>query len=254
MIRSITASVFFLLAFAATATAQTIAHWTFDDGTDGQKFSVVPATDKAGNSYKMRGDPNYGPVYSTRTESGTGLCSRHNNQDGYVGDRDLIQWSPEKWTIEISVNLDSVEGRRIIMSRDGSSEPEGINSDFCLEKNTPENRFALSFYTVGQERYSLQSDFVPLAGQWYRIALISNGRKVSMYVDRIDGKGYQLEASIFMSGSTPPKNALAAPGKYWSFGRGWERGKFLGSIRGYLDDIRFTGRALAPAELLHAVR
>lgn len=236
---------------AGSAYTQTIANWNFDSGKAGEKFSALPVTDESGHNYRIRGEAKFGPSYSTVTESGKGLSSRHENQDCYVADPALNRWSPERWTIEVSVRLDAITGRSIIMGRDGSSEPEGTLSDFCFEI-TEDRCFALSFYTTGGKRYSIKSSFAPAPNRWYHVALVSNGATASIYVNDSLEDSYKLIGAVSMSGPSMAHNALAPTGKLWTFGRGWENKKFVYPIRGYLDDIRFTGRALDETEFLHS--
>lgn len=228
----------------------TVAHWNFDQGVAGTAFSVQSATDISGNGNTMFGwDPYWGPSYSTDTANSYGLSSRHdaNHQDGYTAGAPVNSWSPLTWTIELSVKLDNVAGWNTIIGRDNSSQGEA-ESDFYLQNNGIDDRIRLNFDTVGGQRYVLDSDFVPLAGQWYGVAIVSDGSQVTMFSDKSDGNGYQSVGTLALNGAN--NNALSQNNSVWTFGRGWFNAGFVDHISGNLDNIRFSDTALTPDQLL----
>ena len=180
---------FFAVIPVVSISAQTLARWTFDEGKEGVPFAELPAADSSGSGYSLGGWGKYGSTYSAMTASGMGLSARCENQDAHTSDAKLSNWAPAQWTIEISVRLDTLDGRNIIIGRDGSSEPERVLSDFIFENNDTDNAFVLGFYTAGRRRYEVRSDFIPNAGLWYHVALVSDGSVASMYVDRLEGEG-----------------------------------------------------------------
>ncbi len=105
---------------------------------------------------------------------------------------------------------------------------------------------------MGGTRYALDSNFVPNAGQWYRLAVVSDGTQLTMYADKMDGNGYLSVGSLTMTGATTADNAMAAPSPNvnWTFGRGWYNGGFGDNIAGNLDNIRFSEAALDPSSFL----
>ncbi len=231
-----------------SANATTVAHWSFDQGTAGTPFTGMPALDLSGNNNTMYGyNDFYGPSYSTDTASGSGLSSRHdgNHQDGYTAGGVVNTWSPLTWTIEISVKLDTLSGWNTLIGRDGSIG--GPESDFYLQNNGYDDRFRVNFNTVGGTRCAIDSNFVPTAGQWYGLAVVSDGNTVTMYADKQDGNGYQSVGSNVIGGAN---NALAQTGANWTFGRGWYNGGFGDNITGNLDNIRFSDAALAPSQFI----
>lgn len=230
------------------ARAATVAHWNFDQGTAGTPFTGMPALDLSGNNNTMYGyNDYYGPSYSADTASGYGLSSRHdaNHQDGYTAGGVVNTWSPLTWTIELSVKLDTLAGWNTLIGRDGSIG--GPESDFYLQNNGYDDRFRVNFNTVGGTRCAFDANFVPNVGQWYGLAVISDGTTVTMYADKQDGNGYQSVGSAVIGGSN---HALAQTGANWTFGRGWYNGGFGDNITGNLDNIRFSDTALTVGELL----
>ncbi len=146
------------------------------------------------------------------------------------------------------MKLDHLNGWQTMVGRDGSSQLEA-EADFYFQKNNINNRFRINFDTVGGQRYVMDSDFVPVPGQWYYLAVVSDGNSLNMYVDELNGNGSQVVATMPLDPVN--NNALAANAYNWTIGRGWFNNSFVDHITGNLDDIRFTDRALTPTEFLH---
>ncbi len=230
----------------------TVGYWDFEDGENGLPFYDMPihgSVDRV-NGYVIRGyDSTYGPSYSDITYNGSGLSAYCNGiQDGYTLDAPLNGWEPERWTIEVSVMLNSLAGWNTIIGRDGSSRSEA-ESDFYLQNDGLNDSFRVNLATVGGQRWVLDSDYVQEAGQWYHLALTCDGATLLLYCDALDGNGYQEIGRQDMSAYTSAENALATSG-VWTFGRGWYNGNLVDQIDGYIDNVRFSDKALAKNELL----
>lgn len=240
-----------LFATAGRSAEETLAYWNFDAGSSGTPLAERPAEDLSGHGFLLHGYDNVvGPSYSSNTAAGSGLsCQTTAPQDGYTTDESLNNWSPSAWTIEVSVRFNRIDGWTTIIGRDGSSWPDIPKSDFYLQKNGVDDRLRLDFATADGSRYQLESPYPIAANAWYNIAAVSDGQNASLYVDRNDGKGYQLADSTALTGTN---RALASSGANWTFGRGWYAGKYADNVDGYMDDIRFTAGALSPARFLHA--
>lgn len=245
-----------VLAIPTLARAATMAHWNFDQGTPGSNFDVpggIPVQDLSGNGNLMFGFQTFSPVYSAVGDSPTGLgmSSTHNGgQDGFTHPAVspvLNNWEPEQWTIETAVNLDVVSAFRTFITRDGGSFPPA--SDFYLQTNGT-NNVRVDFATVGGARVEVVSNFIPTVGEWFRVAATSDNTTARLYIDRLDGSGYQLAGSQAIPGATAADRALASTGANWVFGRGWFNGGFFDHITGNLDDIRFSDVALGPSQLI----
>lgn len=248
------------LAIPAFAEAATMAHWNFDQGTTGEGFDFpggIPVADLSGNNFTMFGfndvfSPHYSAVGDTPT--GVGLSSRHvpsppvvPGQDGFTLDPVLNNWEPEQWTIEAAVKLDVVGAFRTFITRDGGSFPPA--SDFYLQTNGI-NQVRLDFATVAGPRVGIDSSLIPTPGQWFRVAATSDNATASLWIDRLDGNGYQLEGTAPIPGATAADRALSSPGANWVFGRGWFNGGFFDHIAGNLDDIRFSDVALSSGQFI----
>lgn len=230
-----------------------MVYWNFEDGSAGEAFSHMPDGGSVDiiNNVVMKGyDTTWGPSFSSNTFTGSGLCAYFNgSQDGYTVNETLNAWSPQTWTIEVSVNLLDTSGWETIIGRDGSSGG-GPESDFYLQKNDENGAFRLNIYTAGGQRHILDADFSVVSNKWYRVAVTSDGQAIRMYCNKLDGNGYQVVGTLDISSYTAAENALAQGGFNWTFGRGWYDGNYTDRITGYLDNIRFSGEALEPSEFL----
>ncbi len=235
-----------------------IAAWDFEDGTAGQAFSERAAGGSVGtaNGITMRGyDEVAGPSYAAVTPTHTGLSLYCNgDQDGYTVDSSFNTWSPQTWTIEMSVRLDDISGWETIIGRDGSSNGD-MESDFYFQKNNDSasdmpGAFRLNYETITGQRWVLDADFAAQANKWYRLAITSDGVTITMYCDKLDGNGYQAVGSLDISSQAPAQNALAQGGFNWTFGRGWYNTAFADRMTGYLDNIRFSETVLSVNQFL----
>ena len=236
----------------------TVAHWNFEDGVPGQPINNTGLTGQIGtvdlseNSYDLYSyDETSGPSFSSegQTPTGIGLSARFDSgQDAYTYSESFNYWSPNEWTIELAVNLDSLAGWQTLIGKDGSSQSESA-SDFYLQKNDANDKFRINFNTVGGQRYVLDADFTVEAGKWYYIAVVSDGTYLKMYADKLDGNGSVLVGSLTMN--TNNNNALPGAGYNWTVGRGWYDGRFTDHIAGNIDDIRFSNTALSTTELIN---
>jgi len=245
-------------ASCTTEAVAGLAYWDFEDGADGQSFTPSGQANGSGGSRDllagvlMRGwDSTAGPSWSSVTLNGSGLSMRcaENAQDGYVTEGILHGWSPTAWTIELSVNLLSVSGWNTLIGRDGSSQGEP-ESDLYLQNNGIDDKFRINFDTVGGQRWILDGDYIAQPNKWYRLAVTCDGVTLKMYLD--DGTGYAEIGALDISAQSATANALPPTALNWTFGRGWYNGSFEDRINGYLDNIRFSGSALAPDQLLGA--
>ncbi len=238
-----------------------LVFWDFEDGIENTPLSSMSyggSRDTISGIIMYGFDPTYGPSFSAEAPPDSGLsiyCS--GSQDGYTLDASLNAWSPQTWTIEVSVKLNDISGWETFVGRDGSSngDPE---SDFYLQKNNDSTSavpgaFRVNYETVTGLRWKLDADFPVQANRWYRLAVTSDGAMIRMYCDKLDGNGYQLVGSLDISSQTPAQNALAQGGDNWTFARGWYSGAFVDHINGYLDNVRFTETALTPEEFLDVI-
>ena len=238
-----------------------VAAWDFEDGTAGQAFSDMAGGGSVGtvDGIVMYGyDEVVGPSFAAVSPTGTGLSAYCNGvQDGYTVDTAFNTWSPRTWTIEVSVRLDDISGWKTFIGRDGSTNGD-LESDFYLQRNNDSSAdvpgaFRINYETTSGQRWMLDSNFAVQAGQWYRLAITSDGAAITMYCDKLDGNGYQQVGARDIASQTPAQNALAQNGYNWTFGRGWYNtgsNNFVDHITGYLDNIRFSESVLSVDQFL----
>lgn len=224
-----------------------LVYWDFED----YHPMATSSRDTIRGIHMYGFDSTYGLWFSPETLTGSGWSAyfADNHCDGYTTDTFLNAWSPQEWTIEVSVNLLELSGWETLIGRDGSSQGEP-NSDFYLQNNGIDDKFRIDFDTVGGQRWILDGNYLPVTNQWYRLAVTSDGITLRMYLD--NGSGFTEIGSLDISVQSVADNALAATNYNWTFGRGWYGGSFVDHIDGYLDNIRFSEAALTPDQFLGA--
>ncbi len=253
-----------LLWIAAAADAKTVAWWNFEDGTDESAFYQMPNGGSVGliNDITMFCEGESGPEFSSETFSGTGISahvSTSEEQAGYTTDATLNTWSPLEWTIEISFRMTSSysSSYKTLIGRDGTAYEDSDAATFYFQRRgSSSGNYALRLsYAIAEgEHVECLSSFIPLQEQWYHAAIVCDGLQVRMYVDSLDGTGYQLIQSTDLD--TSKDNRLLVPndgdGGSWTFGRGWYGDEATDFCSAYLDDIRFSDEALNPTQFIHS--
>jgi len=243
--------------------AATLAYWRFEDGQPGAMISagpaVVPDTAGGGNDPAVASadqpaytaDVPFSSVPQTGTKNVGGVEFR-GQSDFFTRDQKINSFNfgptgSNAWTIELSFKMRRLDGVNRLCGRDGNS-PGG------------ETRGPLQILTVGQEGGELfdirvemldggngfrdvASERIYRVGRWYNVAATATGNSLSLYVDQLDGKGYQLAGTKAINGA-----ANATTGAF-SLGRGWN-GEPADWMTGKIDEVRISDVALAPAQFL----
>jgi len=199
-------------------------------------------------------DDYWGPLFSSEgdTPTGTGLSSVHEgHRDGYTLADGIRAWSPSTWTIELSFKLNDPAGWRTLIGRDDwTGMPDDIGPSLQVQSNGENNAMRVAFATVSDERYFLDSSLIPEPGQWYHLAIVTDGDQLDMYADQFDGSGFQNIGSLTMDAGID--HSLRPTGN-WTFGRGWWNGGFVDHIDGNMDNIRFSDEALTTDQLIPSI-
>ena len=248
------------------AQGATVAEWDFETAmingvtsipTNGMSLAGAPAYSSANELLMLGTDLSSSACYTTNTPEGTGfaLDSADFLQEGVVSNEDFSAFSPSQWTIECAVKMDVIDGDwRTFITKDGSaSEGDSSLSDFYLQiENDGERNFRLSALTKSMERIFFDSDFVPESGQWYGLALVSDGTNVVMWANQQDGNGWQDVGSYAFEngGSDIATNALYGGTYNWAFLRGWYGGA-ANRCDGQLDNVRFSDSVLTTNDFLY---
>jgi hypothetical protein len=239
----------------------TVLHYDFEDGTPDTPMNNYPVTqqngtvgtvDLSGNGYDMHAwDDYWGPMFSSAgdTPSGVGLSSFHDgHRDGYTLADGIRAWSPSAWTIELSFKFDNPDGWRTLIGRDDWTGIAGdIAAAMYVQSNGIDNAMRVTFATVSDERYTLDSALIPVAGQWYHLAVVASGDQLDMYANQFDGSGFQNVGSLPMAAGVD--HSLRVTGN-WTFGRGWFNGGFVDHVAANMDNIRFSDEALTADQFI----
>jgi hypothetical protein len=165
---------------------------------------------------------------------------------------DLQVATPAKFTIEASFQTFATGQHQTIVGRDGanvtSHDAQLAPLYFQIDSS---NHPSLAFADVdGNWREITASVAVPTF-EWRHMVGVSDGSTVSLYLNELDGAGYQIIASGSL-GAGDTSLARADAGMSWSVGRGMYNGLGADRFRGLIDEVRITASALTPAEFLFA--
>ncbi len=252
--------------------ARTLAYWRFDDAKKGKPLGRgAGVRDYSGQGNNLVSTDSFSqPIevddapFSSVAQSGV---TNHESAE-FRGNDDLLSrkgflntfnFSPtgsNAWTIELSVRLEAFDGRTGLLGRDGSILG-GQKSD--NERSGPLQLVATN--RDGGENYDLHLEIVDGANEfkeivtpatlqvrrWYNIAATATSDEMTLYVDALDGRGYQLV------GKTAIHGALNVVSGSFVLGRGWDKAP-TNWMYGRLDEVRLSDRALQPAQFLFATR
>ncbi len=168
---------------------------------------------------------------------------------------DIQKITPREWTIEASVWPHGVKGEgfpQTFVGRDATYAPRELDDPprLALQINA-QQRFAIRFADVRARFHEAVAEQVPVQlDHWYHVAAACHGLWLRLYVDCLDGRGYQLCASTRL-----PDDGGTALGKgddsaEWTIGRG-HVGKVPGEwFHGLIDEVRISDAARKPEEFL----
>ncbi|HEY3267288.1 MAG TPA: carboxypeptidase regulatory-like domain-containing protein [Armatimonadota bacterium] len=243
-----------------------------DSSGNGNALSVWTGAAWAGYVYKSD------VPFSSIPQTGVANNFSVKNSGGSPGmwNNTLRTWSPSAWTVEASFKPEN-GGWRTIVGRDSraaATQPGGdANAAALYFQLQPENRVAVTFQDVMGYGYTAVSaagavqgfdygtDPDGLTGKWYSMAGVSDGSKLSLYLNDIaSGKGYQLVAQtdLTLQGSTNTALTVGlGSGSDWtagdfSVGRGLYNGGHVDRAYGFIDEVRLSDTALTPNQFLAA--
>ena len=230
--------------------------YTWDDNTTGHQYraSVSNATVGATpNNFSIQNNGGYPATYT---------WSQQSNPTGI----DIQTIAPAQWTIEATIKPTTVDGNwRTFVGREGNGVIAGgdPNAAPLYFQITNQNQFRVNYTDAAGINHFIDSPDTVLAHQWYHVAAVSNGSTLKLYVDSFNGQGYQEKASLDLTGST--NSAMIDPGLDangdtwgWTLGRGRYGSNddptqdHTDRYFGYIDEVRISDSALAPASLLFA--
>ncbi len=198
-------------------------------------------------------------TYSAPSYKGYGRDVYTHSAFSHAAPIDVQRITPLEWTIEASVSPHRVEGEgfpQTFVGRDATYAPRELEDAprVALQINT-QQRFAIRFADVQARFHEAVAQKVPVEfDHWYHLAAASDGRRLRLYVDCLDGRGYQECASNAL-----PDDGRTALGKgedigEWTIGRG-HVGKVPGEwFHGLIDEVRISDVARKPEDFLFSLR
>lgn len=249
-----------------SASASTLAHYTFDEGTAGAfvfpaggASAVVPGGGDGTNNLIAWSNDN-SPTYVTSTAPTAGPPGRalsFSAAEGTANDDLYLQSTATaslatnaitSFTVEAFVNFYSLAGWQTFVGRDdtaGSAPGEGTGSAslFYLAKSGNNNGFRVELITATNTNIQINSTTIPVIGTWYHVAAVGDAvaGTLKLYVN-----GAEVGSIGGFTGLFDP-----AGNTTWTLGRGQFGGNAGDQLRGQLDEVRFSDVALTPAQFLY---
>lgn len=175
------------------------------------------------------------------------------SQFSHASPLDVQRITPAQWTVEASVKPVRLHhGVQTFVVRDGAGPDNRANVAPRLAfRINAEDHFAVGFRDGdGRLHEAVAANMAIQENHWYHTAATSDGRNLRLYVDALDGRGYQLRAATSL-----PRSGSTALGKgddaaEWSIGRGKAAGQPAEWFQGLIDEVRICDVALGPGEFL----
>ena len=262
---------------ASAASAQTVAHWRFEEGAADVEFTP-PATDggpgsglaldSSGNGNVLRTYAGFtNPVYRAdvpfnpvpRTGAPNALSLQFTpNEDLYSEGAPINNRPLNQFTIEASVKFNNLDGWQTFLGKDGfqfaNSDPNLASLYFQLANDAEnQDRVAFKVHQADGTFVDVYSDAPVMAGQWYNFAAVlsndgtagdPNDQTISLYMrDSATGQYVLQSQEPFIGG-------MAHQDRNWTVGRGMYANNPGDWINGFVDEVRISDVALAPSQFL----
>jgi hypothetical protein len=169
---------------------------------------------------------------------------------------DLQKISPVEWTVEVSVKPARLRQRvQVFVGRDGSepwaAQPLPPRLGFFINQ---QDRFAIGFADGDGRVHLARAEQLPVEeNHWYHVAATSDGHALRLYVDAIDGRGFQLQATTPLPTTGSTSLGVGSESSEWSIGRGRASNGSPGAwFQGWIDEVRISDVARQPSDFLFA--
>lgn len=281
--RALSGSEIASLAGTQLGGSSAVAYWNFEEGAADAYVPYAPTNagyydgsirDVSGNNNHLSAWAGSWETYRSNvpaaTTPGTGVANTRSvqNANAYPAmaaiDTSLTTWSPTQWTIEAAIRPDNANnGYQTIVGRDSRGSNLGSPDYAALYFSVRPNAvLSVTFIDAAGNLWDLNSAANAVAtGKWQAIAATSDGQTLRLYLRNVtDGNpAYTLLGSLDISSSNNPAITTGdGDGSGWdagvfSVGRGLYAGNHTDRFFGYIDDVRLSGAALAPDQLLYSV-
>lgn len=243
--------------------AETLAHWRFEDGKPGALTGVgvaVVSNVTGGDNALAVANTDTEPAYtadvpfSSVPQTGAknvAAVELRGQNDFFTRDQKIngVNFGPNgsnAWTVEFSVRLRDCGGVNRLVGRDGDTGAERRGPLQILAVGADDGER----FDIRVEMLDSKDTFTDLVskpdyrvGRWYNVVATASPSTLSLYLDQLDGKGYQLVGTKAINGA-----ANATMGGF-SIGRGWNGGA-ADWMYGKIDEVRISDVALQPSQFL----
>lgn len=273
-------------AMSAAASADLLAHWTFNDpdlgaaagaavpDSDGRTVWRQAATDHSGNGNHLTTWDHAWAGFNWSSDSPAGDLSIVNagnypaaftwSAQSQPTGVDLETITPTAWTIEAVGRLDSQPWAATIVGRDGRdvSTVDSQKAPLYLSVRNfnygAGNEVVAIEYTdvSGYTHDAISAQGLFTLGKWYHIAAVCDGSTLKLYL------GGVLVAQTDLTASGSPDTSLAIGGGTpggdnwpgtWSVGRGMWNGYHADRWYGAIDEVAISNAALDPSQFVIAI-
>ena len=156
------------------------------------------------------------------------------------------------------MNFKGVGGYQTIIGKDGFGEATNGDTQqavLYLQK-TNTNVFRINFVDV--QGYAHIADGTTLAevGKWYHLSATSDGNSLKLFVNGVQEAAFDMTTTASTDRSMAALNEAGFEGVGTAAPYGWttHRGMYNDGhgdrVNGYIDDVRISNAALAPAQML----
>jgi len=248
--------------------AYTIAYWRFEDGEPGQlvphdrsqrdAFAVADATGHRNHvyAYSERNAPRHSDDVASATVPRLGLPNKGSLDDtaeitGRTRDlftdagrsrthMNAVHTFPlNQWTIELSVKPVEPGRTQTLLGEDG--KPTSFPHAPLQIQIREDNRIAVVAIDASGAVRSVASRAPLNRGEWYHLAVVSDGQTLKLLLNR--GSHYEEQEAARFAG--PLVNNVGT----WTIGRGFHDGKLAFDARAVIDEVRVSAVSL-PVRLL----
>jgi ferric-dicitrate binding protein FerR (iron transport regulator) len=268
-----------------------VAYWRFEDHpighmvphTSGNRETVRGTIDSSRNgndlfSYSRDSQPQFSADVATPLVTETGqlnvACLDNTippsapdiaSRDVYTMSKfthasptDIQAITPLQWTIEASVKLKVNNPHpgefHTFVARDGEgadmTTPDRAPLYFQV---TDQGRFAIKFGDTEHRFHEAVADDLNIqVNHWYHLAAVSDGKKLSLYIDARDGRGYVLHRQTVLPANGSTALAKTSNDFSWVVGRAFYKGRAVDWFQGWIDEVRICDVAVDPAHFLFA--
>ncbi len=261
-----------------------VAYWRFEDqplgvklpGTSHNSKPVRATVDSSFNgndlyAYSAKARPTFSPDVPADTIPQTGSPNRScldtlwpaagkgqrnvytHSEFSHAAPLDIQTITPAQWTVEASLNAARLSGEaQTFVGRDTCFTLAFRGDPPRLAfKIDAQRRFAIAFFDAEDRRHeALAEEPLVEANRWYHVAATSDGRTLRLYVDTLDGRGYQLRAAQELPAQGSTALGKGEDNAEWSVGRGRD-GINPGEVfQGLIDEVRISDVALKPSDFL----